>query len=351
MANTSMLHWSEAYGFPTEYVVLDIETTGLSRWRDKIIEIAAVKYEKTTEKETYSTLINPGRRIPEKVTELTGITDEDVLEAPKIREVLPELKAFLGDLPIVAHNAPFDMGFLSVAFSNAKESFTNTSIDTLYLVKMMPLNVERNSLEILKREILLQDRISHRALADVYTTAELFAYIVEELPKQLTAKAIMESAGAGDTQRHSQGYSDFYDFDPERKPGNIVASVEYRPSNKFEKFESMPKPRDIQATVDNIDPEGALYGKSIVFTGELALSRAEAMQLAVNAGAVVKTSVSRKTNYLVVGKQDKSLVGEDGMSTKEENAYAINEQGKAHIEIIGEEEFIKLAKGEAVANV
>lgn len=350
MTNTSMLHWSEAYGFPTEYVVLDIETTGLSRWRDKIIEIAAVKYEKTTEKETYSTLINPGRRIPEKVTELTGITDEDVLEAPKIREVLPELKAFLGDLPIVAHNAPFDMGFLSVAFSNAKESFTNTSIDTLYLVKLMPLNAERNSLEILKREILLQDRISHRALADVYTTAELFAYIVEELPKQLTAKAIVESAGAGDAQHHSQRYSAFYDVDPEREPGEILF-VGDEISSKFDKFKSVPKPRDIQPTMDNIDPEGPLYGKSIVFTGELTISRAEAMQLAVNAGAVVKTSVSRKTNYLVVGKQDKSLVGEDGMSTKEENAYAINEQGKAHIEIIGEDEFIKLAKGEVVANV
>lgn len=103
------------------------------------------------------------------------------------------------------------------------------------------------------------------------------------------------------------------------------------------------KPSDIEATVDCINPSGPLYGKNIVFTGEMSLSRSEAMQIAVNAGAVVKTAVSRKTNYLVVGVQDLDIVGDDGMSSKEEKAYALNEEGTADIKIIDEVEFIQLA--------
>ena len=67
------------------------------------------------------------------------------------------------------------------------------------------------------------------------------------------------------------------------------------------------------------------------------------MQIAVDCGAVVRTSVSKKTDYLVVGKQDKELVGEDGLSTKEEKAYALNDAGVASIKIVGEEEFLELA--------
>ena len=80
------------------------------------------------------------------------------------------------------------------------------------------------------------------------------------------------------------------------------------------------------------------------------MSRAEAMQIAVNSGAVVKTSVSRKTDYLVVGKQDLTLVGDDGRSTKEEKAYALNADGKAVIQIIDEAEFLRLSKERKVAD-
>ena len=106
------------------------------------------------------------------------------------------------------------------------------------------------------------------------------------------------------------------------------------------------RPADIQRNVDSVDESNPLFGKTIVFTGQLSMERTEAMQLAVNCGAVVKSAVSRKTNYLVVGVQDKALVGDDGMSTKEEKAYALNTSGAANINILSEEVFLKLAKGE-----
>ena len=74
------------------------------------------------------------------------------------------------------------------------------------------------------------------------------------------------------------------------------------------------------------------------------MNRVEAMQIAVNSGAIIRTDVSRKTDYLIVGMQDKALVGDDGMSSKEEKAYALNAEGKASIRIIDEAEFLRLAQ-------
>ena len=99
---------------------------------------------------------------------------------------------------------------------------------------------------------------------------------------------------------------------------------------------------EIAATIDKFDETHAFYKKNIVFTGELiTLERKEAMQEAVNLGAVIKSAVSSKTHFLVVGVQDKSIVGDDGMSTKEEKAYGLKEQGH-NIKILSEREFLRL---------
>ena len=107
-------------------------------------------------------------------------------------------------------------------------------------------------------------------------------------------------------------------------------------------------PSAVCRTVNDIDPAHPLCGKNLVFTGELSISRKEAMQLAVNVGAVIKSSVSSKTDYLIVGKQDLALVGEDGMSGKEEKAHALNEAGKANIRIVSEADFWQLIDGIAL---
>src|SRR5919108_6416554 len=93
-------------------VAIDIETTGLSEERDAIIEIGAVKFKGHRVEDEWSTVINPNRHIPEFITGLTGISDAEVRNAPRLAEVLPDLEAFVGDAPIVGHNVRFDLNFL-----------------------------------------------------------------------------------------------------------------------------------------------------------------------------------------------------------------------------------------------
>ena len=93
-------------------VSIDIETTGLSADRDAIIEIGAVKFKGHRVEAEWSSLINPNRHIPEFITGLTGISDAEVRNAPRLADVIEKLDAFVGDAPVVGHNVRFDLGFL-----------------------------------------------------------------------------------------------------------------------------------------------------------------------------------------------------------------------------------------------
>lgn len=93
-------------------VAIDIETTGLSEERDAIIEIGAVRFKGHRVEDEWSTLVNPNRHIPEFISALTGISDVEVRNAPRFREVAEELEAFVGNSPVVGHNVRFDLGFL-----------------------------------------------------------------------------------------------------------------------------------------------------------------------------------------------------------------------------------------------
>ena len=93
-------------------VALDIETTGLDPDKDAVIEIGAVRFKDHRVEGEWSTLMHPGRRIPPFITQLTGITDQMVLQAPSIRDMLPELVEFVGNSPILGHNVRFDLSFL-----------------------------------------------------------------------------------------------------------------------------------------------------------------------------------------------------------------------------------------------
>ena len=96
-------------------VAIDIETTGLSEERDAIIEIGAVKFKGRRVEDEWSSLINPNRHIPEFISALTGISDVEVRNAPRFREVAADLEAFVGEAPIIGHNVRFDTGFLQRA--------------------------------------------------------------------------------------------------------------------------------------------------------------------------------------------------------------------------------------------
>ncbi|MFQ3675350.1 MAG: single-stranded-DNA-specific exonuclease RecJ [Endomicrobiia bacterium] len=160
-----------------EYVVLDLETTGLSPTKDEICEIAAVKIKNFIPYETFQTLVKPKNLIPESATNVHGITNEMVSDAPSIKDVLPKFLDFVKDTPIVVHNAEFDMMFINnVLKINNYDKLNNEVIDTL-LISRQYFPLKSHSLKSMSNEFLFKNRPTHRALNDVAATIELFNYL------------------------------------------------------------------------------------------------------------------------------------------------------------------------------
>jgi DNA polymerase III epsilon subunit family exonuclease len=156
--------------FVNSYVVFDTETTGLKDQTDRIIEIGALKYINDELVDEFDVLINPETDIPEIITTITGITNEMVKDAKKIDEVLPLFMEFVGDLPVICHNAPFDIGFINASLRKCHmESMTNHTIDTVLLAKEYIPQAYNYKLETLKKYFKL-DYGSHRSVDDCRTT-------------------------------------------------------------------------------------------------------------------------------------------------------------------------------------
>lgn len=305
---------------PEEYVVLDTETTGFSAKTNDMIELAAIKVRSGRQIDTFESLIATDQILPLDIQQLTGILLEDLADAPQAAEVIPKFADFIGNAPLVAHNAPFDMDFLKRYFSKAGLPLKNKVIDTLKLSRKAFPAMTSHKLSDLKAALNIKVEVSHRALPDVLATNELYRRCAEAL---ITAgQPAAEPAAAAPTEKRR----------PSSRERSSTPTV-HRNNVKIS---------DVVPTVECFDCTHPFYQKNIVFTGELSLDRKEAMQRAVNAGAQVKSSVSGKTDYLVVGRQDLTLVGQDGMSSKEEKAQALNQSGKAHIKVISEHEFLAL---------
>ncbi len=163
--------------FNKDYCVLDIETTGLSPTQGTIIEIAAVHIRNFIEVARFHTLINPERPISTEITKINGITDEMVKDSPSLESVMPKFMSFLGDKTIVAHNAPFDVGFLK-AFAKIilDEDLKNPVVDTLSLARAQ-FNFNSHSLTNLVKELKIERETAHRAMDDTLATVKLFEKI------------------------------------------------------------------------------------------------------------------------------------------------------------------------------
>ena len=174
--------WGEVNcGFDDEFVVFDIETTGLSSASDDIIEIGAVILRGGEPAETFSEYVNPGRHIPSNITELTGISDEMVADAPPISEVLPKFFEFCGQRPLIAHNANFDTGFIRVAASRLRLSFDNPYIDTLGMSRYVNPELKNHKLDTLVDYYELGGFEHHRAFEDARVTALVFMKMANRL--------------------------------------------------------------------------------------------------------------------------------------------------------------------------
>ncbi len=179
----SAVYGSYAGGFGDEFIVFDIETTGLSAANCKITEIGAVKICNGEILERYNTFVNPECPIPEEITRLTSITDEMVADAGTIDEVLPEFLDFVGDRLLIAHNADFDTGFIRVAAKNLNISFTNAYLDTVALSRYLNPQLKSHKLNILADHYKLGDFHHHRACDDAEMLAMIFFGMMQQLEK------------------------------------------------------------------------------------------------------------------------------------------------------------------------
>lgn len=287
-------------------VFLDVETTGVSPYDDAIIQLSAIKFFGTVELGRLNTYINPDRPIPPETTSIHKITDDMVKDAPRIFDVKTAFLEFIKDSVLVGYNITFDLHFISIAFDGMLDGIQY--LDVMHMAKNH-LDLPDYRLETVAEVLgFCPKGYFHDSLADCEATADVFW--------KLSAQELL-----------------------------IYSPVFHAPKRKKTKAFDTFRPKEIVPHVVPTDANHPLYGKRIVFTGELSIDRHKAAQMAVDVGASVKSTVSGKTNYLVVGVQDPAIVGSDGMSGKEEKAYELNALGKASIEIINEDKFMSLLKG------
>ena len=163
------------------FCVFDIETTGLSVKDCAITEIGAVLYKNGEIIDTFESFVNPHMEISEKITELTGITNEMVADAPDISEVLPKFFEFASDCVYVAHNAGFDIGFIRAAAESLEIPFNPTYIDTVALSRYCNPELKKHKLDIVAEYFGLGDFNHHRAFEDAHMLGLIFAKLAEKL--------------------------------------------------------------------------------------------------------------------------------------------------------------------------
>lgn len=168
----------------TTYVVFDIETTGLSALDNRITEIGAVKIRDGKILDHFSTFVNPGVPIPQKIVELTKITDAMVADAPSVTEAITAFLDFCQGAVLVAHNSDFDMGFIRKAATIAQKVVNYSVLDTLDMARRLYPQLNRHRLGDLCKYYNIDLRHAHRAIHDAKATGEVFIKMLEELEHQ-----------------------------------------------------------------------------------------------------------------------------------------------------------------------
>lgn len=280
--------------FPDEYVVVDIETTGLDFEYDDIIEVSGVKVKDDKITNEFSSLVRPNNfsSLPDEIIDLTGITDEMILSAPSFSEVIPRFLDFIGESIIIGHNVHFDVTFLFDAAKKFDILLSNDIIDTFRISRKLYPDLEHHRLiDIVKKLGVTQD-VHHRALADVRTTFECYVKMKHEIIDTYG----IDSFVADFHRRHSPSYEDYIN--------------------------------GMHVTVSEIDDSNPLFGKIIVFTGELSsMGRKDAFQIVLNLGGIPSNSVTKKTSFLVVGNEEFCESVKNGKTKKMEKADAYAKKG------------------------
>jgi DNA polymerase-3 subunit alpha (Gram-positive type) len=168
----------------TTYLAFDLETTGLRPKYDKILEIGAVKVEDGEVTGTYETFIDPGIEIPERITELTGITQDMVEGSPALREAVEGFLEFSGDYVLLGHNVLFDYSFMKRSVVNLGGTYERQGLDTLHISRCCLPELPAKNLDKMAAHYGIPQEHHHRALDDALTTARLYERLREEFAGQ-----------------------------------------------------------------------------------------------------------------------------------------------------------------------
>lgn len=284
------------------YYVLDTETTGFSPKKDEMIEVAAIKVVDGRIADSFETFINPGRHIPKRITDLTGISDSDVCDAPDCDTVAVELDRFLSEpYPVVGHNIAFDLRFIQAAFERVGLDYDFEQMDTCKLARQaFPYFLDYKLNTLIEGLNLANHEQMHRAMDDVIVTNNLFILCLNQLERRRQR----EKWSAG------------------RKDNKKVIS------------------KNLSPTVQLIDTTNPLYGKIFVFAGELSISREAAAQIVVNCGGIVRSVVSGRTNFLIFGNQA-DLYDDGETMEKTRKAEDVNAKG-ASVQLLDELAFFRM---------
>lgn len=283
-----------------DYVVVDIETTGLDPKVNKIIEISALKIKNREIIDEFSYLINPKCEIDDFITNLTRISNDDVKNAPSIEEVLPKFLNFVNNQILVGHNIPFDINFIhDNCTNNNLKILTNDFVDTLGISQRVLDNMSSYSLKSICKRLEVVNDNAHRALSDCKATYSCYEKMKDYI-----------------------------------KENNIDI---YK--SKIHKSEGTASAKDITTENTEFDETSPIYQKVFAFTGTLdKMTRKEAMQIVVDKGGINGDGVTKKTNFLVLGNNDYCKAIKDRKSSKHKKAEQLILKGQ-ELQIISENVF------------
>lgn len=291
---------------PDNYIVLDLETTGYNPHFDEIIEVACIRYSGSEKIDSFRSYVQPTpygddsiHYVDDFITKLTGITDDMLVTAPKFKDIANELYDYLGDSVIVGHNVNFDINFLYDNFLKCLGcEFKNDYLDTMRLSRIALPDLPHHRLKDLK-EYFSIDGVQHRALNDCQITHTVLSKLLDYIQENNV-----------DLERYLHPKR----FDLTSLTGDVTLN----------------------------DPSNPLYGKHCVFTGKLQrFVRKDAAQIVCNIGGCCDNSVTKKTNFLIIGGLDDIPLVKDGKSTKMKKAEKLILDGQ-DLKILSESTFYDL---------
>lgn len=301
--------------FPDNYIVIDIETTGLDFEYSHIIEIAAIKYSEGIKSDTFCTLVQPTpfyetqngkdelKFVSEFITDLTGITNDMLKSAPTESDSILKFMDFIGDSILVGHNVGFDINFLYDSAKRSNLVLKNNYIDTLRIARKLFPDMNHHRLSDIAQKLNIPSP-KHRALSDVLTTSQCFSKMIQFIDQKYDRDSFIQSF-----KKQSTDYNRF---------------IEELVSPEF------------------IDETNPFYGKVVVFTGTLStMTRKQALTIVSNLGGIPANSVTAKTNYLVVGNEEFASSVKNGKTNKMRKADDLKASGK-DIETISENTFFQM---------